>query len=517
MPEIYRAFLYVLIVSLPALWIARKALRPTVGDKEIGVWIKAWLFTTAAVFLSGGLLVFSLLIAALAIYVHRASEAPYRLFAVLLLTAPALGANVAIPGLIASLIELTPGRLLALAFLVPTAIRLRRSPQPKPALALADKLMVALALLLVVLSARYGSPTYLLRAVAVIALDIALPYYVFSRAVGSLPEVRATLSAFVFAALPFAVAGALEFVRGWRLYSSVASDWNLILVQAYLFRDGMLRAAITAIEPIAFGFVCMVALGFLFALRSKMPGRLASWGAFGLAALGLAVSLSRGPWLGAVALTVIFAALMRPNPAQIVKAASLIALLAVPLMFTPAGERVFRLLPFVGSVDNANEDYRSQLIDISITIVSRNPFFGDAFYRQAPELAQMVQGQGIVDIVNTYVALALEYGLVGLALFLAVFFSIGVGLVRAGRRATGPDAALFCALAATLAAIGLTIATVSSVSVIPYIYWAVAGVGVAALRFQDARQEAAPEVTAAPAFDVLGRVPLFEPPSVRRA
>lgn len=507
MPEIYRALIYILAVSLPVLYVAQLALRSFVDPAELRIWRNCWFLGTFALFVSGSVLAYGLLILALSIYAHKSLSAPYNLFLVLLFTAPAIGVNVAIPGLIGSLIDLSPARIFALAFLLPSAFLLFRKPRP-PNRVMADTLFGVFILLLVVLSGRHGSLTYELRAVAVIALDMVLPYYVFSRALASIADVRRTLAAFIFGALPFAATGAFEFVRGWRLYNTVIEQLGMELVQPYLFRDGMLRASVTAIEPIAFGFVCMVAIGFLLANKNLIRDRFLFPATLCIAGAGLAAGLSRGPWLGAAVLLLIVAAASRRGVLNIVKASVAVGLICVPLLFTSAGERIVRLLPFVGSVDKDNEEYRTRLVDVSMNIVARNPLFGSAQYRDAPELAEIIQGQGIVDIVNTYVAIALEYGLVGLAAFLAIFLNIGLRLVGASLRSDGEYANLIRALAGTLVAIILTIGTVSSVSVIPYIYWALAGLCVAALRASHTVVVEAPD-RPEPTMTVLGQPPLF--------
>lgn len=226
MPEIYKAFVYILAASLPAMYVAHLALKPMVGAAELRVWWTAWLCATAALLLSGNMLIYSALIAAISIYAHKTSTAPFNLFLVLLLSAPAVSENIAIPGLITSLIELSPPRIFALALLLPTAIRLWRAPSAKP-LSTIDLLFGAFAGLIMVLSLRHGSPTYTLRVMALVMIDILLPYYVFSRALTSLEDIKKSLSAFIFGALPFAAVGALEMARTWRLYNSLSSTGAL--------------------------------------------------------------------------------------------------------------------------------------------------------------------------------------------------------------------------------------------------------------------------------------------------
>jgi hypothetical protein len=504
MPEIYRALIYVLLVAIPALYVARKTLRPFVDDGEISLWSQAWLFSTLAVFMSGSILTFSALIVGLSIYIHKRSRAPHYFFLVLLLTAPALGINIGIPGLIGSLTDLTAARIFSLAFLLPSAIRLLNEPRRQPRNFI-DGLFWMLTGLMMLLSARNAGPTDILRGLANLTMDVVLPYYVFSRRLQTVAGLRTALSAFVFATLPFAASGAIEFARGWRIYNAVFDQWGITLVQAYLYRDGMLRASVTAVEAIAFGFVCMVAIGCLLGLRTPENRERMMSVALGVLVVGLICALSRGPWLGSILLVLIFATMTRLAVPNLVKIGLGLAIVCVPLMLSSAGERVYRLLPFVGSVETANEDYRAKLIEVSTAVIARNPFFGARTYLAAPEFRQMIQGQGIIDIVNTYVAIALEFGLVGLFLFLALFVAMGFSLLYKLMGTFGQDATLLRALMAILAAIGFTIATVSSVSFIPLFYWTFAGICVSALslRMNDVIET---EVTAAstPSLIVLG-------------
>ncbi len=94
----------------------------------------------------------------------------------------------------------------------------------------------------------------------------------------------------------------------------------------------------------------------------------------------------------------------------------------------------------------------------------------------------MIQGQGIIDIVNTYIGIALSFGLIGLTLFVVFFVCVLQGIRKGMRSFPNEDdeaRRLGRALLATLAGILITIVTVSSITVIPVVYWSVAGLGVA--------------------------------------
>jgi len=147
----------------------------------------------------------------------------------------------------------------------------------------------------------------------------------------------------------------------------------------------------------------------------------------------------------------------------------------------PGGQKVLDLLPFIGSVETENITYRHRLIENSMIVIQRNLWLGSFDYRSTPEMQALTQGQGIIDIVNTYVAIALQMGVIGLTLFVGFFATIALGIRKAMRSYPNKDdeaRRLGRALLATLAGILITIITVSSITVIPVVYWSVAGLGV---------------------------------------
>src|SRR6185503_7460188 len=98
---------------------------------------------------------------------------------------------------------------------------------------------------------------------------------------------------------------------------------------------------------------------------------------------------------------------------------------------------------------------------------------------------QLKQGEGIIDVVNTYVGVALASGLVGLSLFCGFFLVVLLELLAVLRRAGDRDGepyvlgqALFCALLGILVMIG----SASSTGLIPLVYWSIAGLAQAYAR-----------------------------------
>jgi O-antigen ligase len=144
------------------------------------------------------------------------------------------------------------------------------------------------------------------------------------------------------------------------------------------------------------------------------------------------------------------------------------------------------LIPFFGSVETGNIEYRQRLLESAMQLVWRNPVLGSSDYLDRLAEMGLVQGQGIVDLVNTYVQVVLRSGLVGLALFAGVMVAAFFAAVRARklslRSKAGDVADLGRSLAAAQLAVIVTIGSVSSILVIPWVYWCLTGMLVAYAR-----------------------------------
>jgi O-antigen ligase len=153
--------------------------------------------------------------------------------------------------------------------------------------------------------------------------------------------------------------------------------------------------------------------------------------------------------------------------------------------------------------------YRQRLFDISLELIERDPWIGSVNYLSTPEMMQLIQGEGIIDLVNTYIQIALFSGLVGLGLFAGCFGAILIGLRRVikihGRR---NYELTNCAriLLASLVAILVTVGTVSSQDFIPFVYWSFAGLSAALIRISS-QQRALAAAQGAHAGFAIGRAP----------
>ena len=160
------------------------------------------------------------------------------------------------------------------------------------------------------------------------------------------------------------------------------------------------------------------------------------------------------------------------------------------LLASPLGERVIDVLPAMGgSVDAENITYRQRLADRSWELISEHPFFGDQLALQ--KMGDLRQGQGIIDIVNTYAGVALHYGLIGLFVFLAFILTAAFRAYGLARRAAqaDPDLALLgTSLIACIVGTLVMIAGCSFIFAYEKMYYVLGGLAAAYARLVPASQ-----------------------------
>lgn len=493
MPEILRSLLVVLLVGTAVFHFARPhCIAMGMQPCNYDVQKKLWFGITLAAFLAHNYFLFAVITAGL-LYVYRKQHSNFTaLYAGLLLTVPLFGKDIPGFGIINYFFTLDYSRLLSLCILLPAYLHLRKLKEiPKFGSTWVDKLVLAYLIYGLAKQVPLDSFTNSLRTMFYLGLDVVLPYYVASRGARTIQDLRETLVALLLAALVIGLVGVVEYAKGWLLYSRLddALDVTHWGYGAYLRRGDSLRALSTAGQPIVLGFVMAVAAGAYLCLQGELK-KVSAKAIFSFALLlGVIAPLSRGPWLGAVGILATYF-LMGPKPiAKLVKGAILGVCVGLVILVSPLGPKLVDKLPFVGTVDLQNVEYRERLLNNALIVISHNPYFGSYDFINEPEMQELRNGgdQGIVDLVNSYVAVALSGGLIGLLLFVAPYMSTLASLVVyvvRSRAETDTISITGRALFAILVGIMFMIYTVSSILVIPLLQWIITGLSVSYLRFQ---------------------------------
>jgi O-antigen ligase len=443
-----------------------------------------WLILTLAAFLSPNFWVYAFIAASLLIHTNKSESNPVALFFFMLFVVPDGYAQIPGIGFLEHLFQLSHPRLLSLFILLPAFFFLRRQNDTVPFGRLwPDRALLAFLLLNVVLYARDTSVTNTIRYAFYHFLGTFLPYFVISRSLKNLLVFRDALLSLVVAIMLLAIMAIFEFGKFWLLYRDMLDTLGLNEEMTfYIIRDGMLRVTAAAGHPITLGFIIVVGIGLYLFLQRSIPKKLTRLLGLMLLVGGLIATLSRGPWMGAAALLLFFLATGR-NPVRRLLVSGFAAILIFALLAVlPGGERFINLLPYIGTVEQHNIEYRERLITNSMIVIQQNPWFGSVTYLETPEMEAMRQGEGIIDVTNSYLGIALEFGIVGLGLFVGFFILVVLMIYQAMRQISDKGSEEYLlgqSLLATLLAILFVITTVSSILNTALVYWSVAGIGVA--------------------------------------
>lgn len=487
MPVHLKALGFILAMALVVFAFAKvPACATACAAKDFERRRNLWFAITISTFLAHSFWIYLFVTAVLILVVQRREQNKLAMYFFILFALPPITERLYALGL--DLFQIDYVRLLALTLLLPAYLSLRNHPETEPfGRSVPDKVLACYLVLELILAFEHRTFTNLLRhAVFYKFIDVFLPYYVASRSLRNLEAFRDALMSFAVAALVLSAILTFEFARYWLLYQSLESTLGVAVAGTdYLMRGGNLRAIGTIGHSIVAGFVVAVAIGFYLYLR-RVVRNFAIWG-LGILLLigGLIGSVARGPWVGAAAIILVFIA---TGPAGLLGLArlGLAGLIAVPLLYaTPAGQKVIDYLPFVGTIDAANVTFRQVLAQVSYEVFWENPLLGRFDYLTTPAMEALRGNDGIIDLVNTYIVIALGSGFIGLALFvgffLAVLYGVYNGMCKVADK-SDEQHVLGRALMATLLGILIVIATVSPIFHAPTIYWISAGLGVAYAR-----------------------------------
>ena len=447
-----------------------------------------WIGITLIIFLAHNFWIYIVFAGALLLFLQRREPNKIAMYFFLLLAVPAIPDDVPALGIVNFLFAIDYVRLLALTVLLPAYLSLRTQPGiERFGRSIPDKLIAGYLILIPLLMLENAPFTSTLRqGVFYPFVDIFLPYYVVSRGLKSVQSFRDALMAFLVAALVLSATLAFEFALRWLLYGALeralGAHWGF---GQFLLRGENLRALGTVGHPIIAGYIVAVAMGFFLYLRKLVPSPKARGLAWLLLAVGLIAPVSRGPWVGAAAMLMVFIA-TGPAPVRGLAKLGLFGVVALPLLLTTTmGGKIIDHLPWVGTVEEANVIGRAHLAEVAMQVILENPFFGRFDVLHHPALEALRGIDGIIDLVNTYVIVGLGRGLVGLSLFVGFFLAVVFSIYRSMWNLADRNDERYVlgqVLIATLLGTMVVIGTVSPVAASQATYWSLAGLGVAYAR-----------------------------------
>jgi hypothetical protein len=487
----FKALFIVMVITLAVFVLAKPLLTRFTRVEEYARRRNTWLALTLAAFLIPNYWAFVAVAIPIICYAVSKESNPAALYLFLMPALPPVSLDIPTFGLVNQIFPLDHYRLLSLVLVLPAALKLHRTARASSAgnghgaapgfgWLLTDILLLSYAALQVALLMPYESFTAVGRRIVMLILDVLLPYFVISRTCRSRANIVEAMASFATAAAVLAPMAVFEYFKFWLLFASLEETWGAMQLHNYLTREGHLRATVTMGHSIMLGYSMTMAFGFWLYLQSRVDSRAWRWLGLVTIVAGLVVAMARGPWVGSLAVLVIFLVTGPKAASRTVKGVALFVALAGAVLAPPWGGRFIDFLPFVGTVDEGTVTYRQQIASTSWQLIQQNPLFGSRFF--AANMENLRQGEGIVDVLNVYATVALSYGLGGLVLFAGFFIVAGLTCFAVARRSAkdDPDFSLMgSGLLASMVGALVIISTVSNYLIVPYLYWSLGALAVA--------------------------------------
>lgn len=482
--ENFRAFVFISIIATVIFSYFGKALKNDFDMQQFKRWRKIWFIVLAIIFLAHNYWLYIIVCGAYVYKISKAEQNKTALYILLMFIVPPMGGTIPGLGIMNQLFEMTHPRLITLAIVLPFYLSTRSSTSS--ALAgknHADKFLIAFIFIVTILLVRGTTFTDALRySFTEYFLDMFLPYYVASRGLKTIADIKTAFTALAIVSCIAATISVFEWAKSWMLFDALPQVLGSHGAGSYMWRAGSIRARSSLGHPIVLGLVITASLGaFLFISHALKNKTFHKFGLFTLLA-GLFASGSRGPWVGGLFFGAIFAISADKPAKRVVYLATAVLLVLAMLTVIPGGEKYYNMLPFIGKSETENVEYRQKLFTNSMIVISHNPLFGSVNYQETPEMQELIQGEGIIDLVNSYIWLALSYGYVGVGLFSLTFLSILYSVYSNMKRLSDKKGEAYLAgqcILASLASILFTITTTSMILLVPNFLFLIAGIGAA--------------------------------------
>jgi O-antigen ligase len=423
----FKAMIVVVAIALVVFRLAKPLALKFSNERDFIRRRNIWLVLTVTALLSPSFWLFVFIAAPLLLWAGKRDANPLALYLLLMQVIPDIPIEIPVSG-INRLFELNNYRLLSFCVLLPTVWRLRKqksSIEPQ-GLGRMNFLLLAYGALQVALFVPIEIPgqaldqqsvTDDLRRAFLFLIDTYVLFVAASRTCLTRQAIIEALAMFCLACVEMAPVALFESLRHWLLYFDLSGRWGSSAVATgYYMRGETTRAAVSAGHPLILGYMMAIAFGFWLYLRSHVKSKKFRVLVALLLCLGLLAAYGRGPWLGAVVIYFVYAAMGPRGMLRLFKAAAVFVLAGAIVFASPVGDRIVRVLPFIGKASDDSLTYRQRLAERSWEIIQSNPLLGDQLARSKME--DLRQGEGIIDFVNTYMQVALYYGFVGLTLFL---------------------------------------------------------------------------------------------------
>ncbi|MBR9805489.1 O-antigen ligase family protein, partial [bacterium] len=316
-----------------------------------------------------------------------------------------------------------------------------------------------------VMSLRELPFTSMLREFVDQFILLFLPYFVLTRYLDTADAFRECVRNILYFAIILSAVGIFSTLTKWDFYRMY--DYT----QLYEFRNGLLRISLT-IHTASLATMMSLGLAVVEYLRiahlkgfshSAPMGTFRVWFLRFLFFFIAFATGNRGGLLQFLMVPMIFYGMLWLSK----EVRRIIIVVGVLLVFLGIG--ALQTLDWSQFDEHGTFEYRYNIILAAIVQFFEHPIFGKMYYLEDGNFDHMVQGLGIIDIVNWYVQVVLEFGLVGLILFLMMYLGSTMSLYKSVENVDPDDSLRYLSvlMLAVFIPYMIVIGTTSNVSVLP--------------------------------------------------
>lgn len=337
-----------------------------------------------------------------------------------------------------NLVDVSIVHMLSLVFFVPLALRIIRSEEFS--FHRLDFAVFGFMLILLIGNFRETS-VYLFTWFQVfresfdMLLVMVLPYFVISRGLRNMEALDVALAGLLFGGLTMAFFAVFEAALVWRPYVEIGNIVGTMpgIESMYEIRGRFLRVTGSLTGPITFGFYLTIVLATLlyYMRKMRMPLVLIMAG-IGFILLVLFMTGSRAALLGGLLFTLLYFLNSLDRSARRVLIVPLVLVAFAGVFLTESTQRGSDT-PELEDVDQYGTfEYRKRLFTTALQVIPDNLLIGTREYRNDDRMKTLTQGQNIIDMVNGFIHITIEYGLIALLLLLFI-------LIRSYRALSSPQ------------------------------------------------------------------------------
>ncbi len=411
------------IIVMAAVMVVFVLFRLTgLGKKSNAMELTWWMAVTVAGFILGNVYVLILIILALKLFYLRSDPDRNMFFFLFLLPAIYLPVYIPFPHQSFPLLDVSQMRILSIIILVPLLPKLLEEVRHNKS----RRLFLDIPLIFI-----FGreivmdfQPTYAFENTLITSvknvmgyfLEYIVPYTALAIWVNRDRRLLLAFRACILGGLILAVVAIVGGILRWDIYHDMYFS-NMRIISTFLdFRGGYIRIASSMGNPITFAFYLTMVLGMVLGWLYWRRSNLLQTGLLLILVLtAMFFTGSRGGWIGAAMLLIMFFYYKMPKRTKLLTMTVILlsSLLTAVAYIKIESSRYNTNTNAEAEVDPYGTfEYRKRLFYAELAILPRYPFFGNNMYMAEPEMQDMVQGQGIIDPVNTYMTFAVYKGLI---------------------------------------------------------------------------------------------------------